>query len=191
LVADDDNESGDVPDWFQGYLFLSDGGDGTNDGSASKQKPLGLLARSLDVDECLACADGGYRRVSVRLYDWSGRQRGAGGGAGTTQEQQQQQQYDLGTADWTGGDMMKLSGECVRMRPVRLLTGRSAAPYVTGLFGSLWKRIVESSSPRSTDADAATGGKDPDTDRSPSVLDVLPDVAVVWGEMEVVVREES
>jgi hypothetical protein len=186
LVADDDNESGDVPDWFQGYLFLSDGGDGTNDGSASKQKPLGLLARSLDVDECLACADGGYRRVSVRLYDWSGGQLGgAGGGAG-------QQQHDLGAADWTGGDMMKLSGESVRMRPVRLLTGRSAAPYVTGLFGSLWKRIVEASSPpRSTDADAATGGKDPDTDRSPRVLDVLPDVAVVWGEMEVVVRAES
>lgn len=106
--------------------------------------------------------------------------------------------------------MMKLSGENVRMRPIQLLTGRSAAPYVTGLFASLWNRIVdhsagyadpkrlrgerEESNVDGNDINSIKsryGERDLDANRLPNVLEVLPDVVVVWGDMEVILDTDS
>jgi hypothetical protein len=167
-------------DWFQGYLLPPPS---TSQGSAAEynSKPWGLLAQQVDIDECLACADGGYRRVSITLYDWNGV------GAGPLHEQpshgQRRTKHKLGEADWTGGDMMKLLGSNVRMKPTQLLTGRAAVPFVTSLFSSLWKRIV------ADHQQALCNEEYDDEENHPpahEVLDLLPDVAIVLGDMEVI-----
>jgi hypothetical protein len=218
-------------DWFQGYMFLSDRGctfstsstapsaDSplNRQGNGKLDTPLGLLAQNQEVDECLACADGGYRRLNLSLFDWNhgagresrgGRVDGKNLGIINRDKAQVPRREDLGEADWTGGDMMHLAGPNVRMRPTRLLTGRSAVPYVTGLFAPLWDRIVASAAgavPAAAAAAASTPHRErdpsdlldnedansncwdaPDSSRTPGVLDVLPDVAVVLGDMEVI-----
>jgi hypothetical protein len=162
-------------DWFQGYLLPPPS---TSQGSAAghSSKPRGLLAQQVDIDECLACADGGYRRVSITLYDWNG--AGAGPSHEPPSHGQRRAQHTVGEADWTGGDMMKLLGSNVRMKPTQLLTGRAAVPYVTSLFSSLWKRIVADHQQEYDDEENHPPAHE--------VLHLLPDVAIVLGDMEVI-----
>jgi hypothetical protein len=177
-------------DWFQGYLIIPP--PTARDESTVPHKPWGLLAHQVDIDECLACADGGYRRVSINMYDWSG-----DGPTGPAQQQgrgnKRTRPQRLGEADWTGGDMMKLLGSNVRMRPTQLLTGRAAVPYVTGLFSSLWKRIAADHEQSSCEGYEGATGTDKDHNTNDNnnpavheVLDLLPEVAIVLGDMEVI-----
>jgi hypothetical protein len=122
-------------DWFQGYFFPFNDNDDTIDPmrqssrfqhkykTTTEQKPYyGLLCHvKRDIDECLQCAAGGYREISIMemtLMNYNGPQQ--------QQQQQQEQDSSLNNSDtpqekplprrmnitniyWLGGDMMNLS----------------------------------------------------------------------------------
>jgi hypothetical protein len=138
------------PSWFQGYFFL-------NGRSSSSSKPWGLLALQEELDECLQCADGGYRQVKLQVSTYSG--------------QAATEQYSFNTIEWTGGDMMRLESEECRMIPSQLWTDRKAVSHTEKFFGSLLRKLR----------------MDSDVSDTAAVLDLMPDVAVIMGSMELVV----
>jgi hypothetical protein len=137
------------PSWCQGYLFFP-----------SQSKPWGLLAVQTDLDECLQCADGGYRQIRLKVSTYNA----------------QKDILDFQTVEWFGGDMMRLVNETVRMTPMQLSTGKAAIPFCEGIFGSLLRQL------RMQTDDTAIAGSPCST-----VLEMLPDVAVIVGSMELVV----
>jgi hypothetical protein len=110
-------------------------------------KPWGMLAVQQELDDCLQCEEGGFRQIQLTV----------------------QKDRDLGVADWTGGDMMRLQGKYVSMQPTKLLTGSKAAALATTVFQGLLKEIKVRAN-----------------DEKATVLELLPDVAVVYGTMELV-----
>jgi hypothetical protein len=156
------------PSWFQGYFFPGSSSTGTSTGTnrlsaRSKSKPWGLLCIQEEIDDCLQCSEGGYRQLSISLTPF-----------GVPAESVKQQTFkDIA---WTGGDMMRLqqsgSSSAVTMEADQLLTGKPAVPYVEKIFGSLLRTLREGEA-----CDSGTG-----------VLDLMPNVAVVIGKMEVTVE---
>jgi hypothetical protein len=145
------------PSWFQGYFFL-------NGRSSSSSKPWGLLVEQTDLDECLQCADGGYRQVKLQVSTFN---NGGHKNAGSAK----QEQYSFDTIEWTGGDMMRLESETCRMIPSQLWTDDAAVSHIETFFGSFLRQLR----------------MDPDVSDTAAVLDLMPDVAVIVGSMELVV----
>jgi hypothetical protein len=137
------------PTWVQGY-FLVDG----------IKKPWGLLAVTEELDECLQCVDGGYRRVTLTVFPFP----------------RKKVSY---TVDWTGGDMMRLEGESVSMEPDRMLTGTKALPYVRKYFMNIIQKL----------RDQQRNDNDGIEQQSGDILDMLPNIAVVMGPMKVELAE--
>lgn len=100
------------PSWFQGYFVVS-----------GRSKPLGLLAEQTDVDDCLACADGGYHEVQMKLF------------------RKPEKTVVLENIQWTGGDLMKLEGEKIQFETVKFLSGKEAVPLVEQHFGGLVRKL--------------------------------------------------
>lgn len=184
--------------WFQGYLFPSDKSDDDNDNDAVSavppyrrifinralsNPPWGLLAQTLEVDECLACSNGGYRRVKVSAYPPS--RRGHGHYLSLLPKEPP---LDLGEADWTGGDMVQLRGSNVTFTPRQVLIDTKAVTLVKQLFQGLWKRLeTEALDDERRNTAAANDSAAPTNDASPvCVLDVIPDVAISMGDLELV-----
>lgn len=94
----------DDPSWIQGY-FIARG----------STKPWGMLAVQEQIDDCLACSEGGYRRLSLTVYHHRmnpGRRR-----------RENEKPWKIEGIDWTGGDMMSLyHPEFVNMESDILLT---------------------------------------------------------------------
>jgi hypothetical protein len=128
-----------------------------NGRNSSSSKPWGLLAVQTDLDECLQCEDGGYRQVKLQVSTYSGH-------AAT-------EQYSFDTVEWTGGDMMRLESETCRMIPSQFLTDRAAVSHTEQFFGSLLRKLR----------------MDSDVSDTATVLDLMPDVSVIVGSMELVV----
>lgn len=140
------------PDWFQAQLFLQDDDDTT---------AWGLLGvQNRDIDECLQCADGGYRVVDLTLTTTGGDVVG-----GTNDEV-----ITFPDVEWTGGDMMHLKGDHITMEADKILTGAAAVPVLEGVFGGLMRRI--------------RGDDDDDEEEQVDVLQVFPELAIVVGNME-------
>mgnify|MGYP005846719937 CR=1 FL=1 len=116
------------PTWFQGYFFPGQQMDDTeNDitmSSATNQTPWGLLASQEELDDCLRCADGGYRRVSLTVFPFPHKRK-----------------ENLKNIEWTGGDMMRLMGEHANLEPSKMISGARAVPYLEKLFGSLLRKV--------------------------------------------------
>jgi hypothetical protein len=141
------------PSWFQGYFFQ-----GTT--------TWGILCEQQEVDDCLQCADGGYRVLNVTLHTYSG-------GVDSPEK------IVIRNVEWTGGDMMRLlqaEGQ-LRMEPTQLYTAEKAVPLTKSLFKTLLRKLSHESDP----------------DKEQQVLDILPDVAIIMGEMKVMVpiRQED
>ena len=146
--------------WFQGYFTARDGGNTTN------AKPWGLLAmQNTDMDDCLQCADGGYRELSLRLCRGQ-RRRDSG-----TPDVAPKPDLILSNITWTGGDMAQWRGMHVTFDTERILTGSKAVPLVERYFGGLVKRLRKSVEENS------------DSDDEDPLLDLIPDVAIVLGTM--------
>jgi len=112
---------------------------------------MGMLAQQTDIDDCLACADGGYREISLQLFQKKG----------------SKVTHTIPDIAWTGGDMMKLQaggGDTLLFETERLLTGKKAVPLVEQHFAGLIRKLQEE-------------GEDL------PVLEILPDVAVLLGNM--------
>lgn len=139
--------------WFQGYFTR-------NDTKTTNIKPLGLLAiQNMDMDDCLQCADGGYRELSLRLC------RG--------QRRDVKPDLILSDISWTGGDMIQWSGKHVTFDTERILTGSHAVPLVERYFRGLVQRLRES-----------VGDDSDGDDDEPPLLELIPDVAIVLGTMK-------
>ena len=125
------------------------------------KKPWGLLAVNEEIDECLQCVDGGYRQVTLTVFPFS----------------RKKVSY---TVDWTGGDMMRLEGESVSMEPDRMMTGTKALPYVHKYFMNMIQKL------RDQQRNDNDGIKQQSGD---SLLDILPNIAVVMGPMTIELAE--
>ena len=132
------------PSWFQGY-FLPRG---------TTRQPWGLLAVQEEIEDCLACADGGFRRVSLTLYPppthlSSGRP------------------IKLDTVDWVGGDLIRFHHEQLEVESNRIWTGESSLPLVETYFKALVQKLrIEC-----------------DVEEHEPILQWLPDIAIVSGQM--------
>lgn len=178
--------------WFQGHFVPSTsalvvGG---------KSRPLGLLATNrTDVDDCLKCADGGYREMDLTLYNFGGIGSGSGNGQG-----QRPRKIKFERAVCTGGDLVRLRAAddakpgtssslgIESSRPAssasfdadRVLTGQKAAPYIRRYFSSVLRRVHNGESSRTSDC------KEKSRDDK-EVENALPDSAIVLGKMQLTV----
>jgi hypothetical protein len=77
--------------------------------------------------------------------------------------------------DWTGGDLIQLShdADTLKMTAETLLTGRRAIPYLEKYFSSLVTKL------RDQCCSGQPEKKQPDS----SILDWMPEVAIVMGPM--------
>jgi len=167
------------PNWVQGYLIPQ-----------HSTKPWGLLAvQTNDFEDC--CGDkvsGGYRQLSLTVYHNKQKQN-------NSSNTNQKQPYKIDGVDWTGGDMMSLYHPCVDMIGERLLTGEKALPLLHKYFSNLLQRLKEEmcvgvSGSNNSDEDnnetkqkCSTGS----VSKSNSVLEWLPNVAIVTGSMTLTV----
>jgi len=121
------------PAWFQGYFFpnrttqqqqqqLQVPSSSSQSQQQQKQKPWGLLAVQEALDECMECADGGYRRISLTVFPFSHGPRN---------------KVQLKDIEVTGGDMVRFAGTNVRLEPQQLMTGSACVPIVEELFADL------------------------------------------------------
>jgi hypothetical protein len=154
------------PSWVQGF-FLQRG----------CKKPWGLLAIQEEIDDCLACSAGGYRRLSLTVYR---RHESA-----SSDIHRNSKSDDRGSnnntkpckiegVDWTGGDMMSLYHPYVDMVGERLLTGEKALPMLNKYFQSLINRLE----------------KECCEEEGLSILEWLPNVAIVMGSMSLTLPTE-
>jgi hypothetical protein len=149
------------PAWVQGYFVPS----GSN-------QPWGLLAVQEEIDDCLACSDGGYRRVGLTVYPPKP-------AAAATAAATQRKRRTIANIDWTGGDMMTLyHPDHVAMTAEQLLTGEKALPLLHKYFQGLLNRLQQEWNDNSADDES-------------SILDWLPNVVVVKGSMKLVLPKEN
>lgn len=180
--------------WFQGHFVPKAShlnGSAKRSTNFGAVKAIGLLAvERTDTDECMQCKDGGYREVDLTVI----------GPSGVSTGRRKRRQFERSVC--TGGDMIRLragrmadldptkptspSTEGVAFDAERILTGRKAAPYLVRYFSSVVGKLIE-------EEDAATGEEE-EKDVSPAGLDalpcnesraleVMPDCAVVIGQM--------
>jgi hypothetical protein len=85
------------PQWFQGYFVPKTG---------STKKPWGLLAQQEEIDECLACSDGGYRRISLTIYTpkMNTGTNDSTVPSSTTRATSNDNTFTIQSIDWTGGE---------------------------------------------------------------------------------------
>lgn len=117
-------------------------------------KPWGLLGEQQELDACLQCSDGGYRQVSLTLFPFD-------------KTNKDDPSIVLNDIDWTGGDMMQLQSEDICMKPDRMWTGSKTLPFLDKYFGDLVRQI-----------------RDRAADQGSDVLDILPNVGVVTGNIQ-------
>jgi hypothetical protein len=156
------------PSWFQGYFLPS-----------NTANPWGLLAVQEEIDNCLECESGGYRRLTLKLPNHLPRIMNNNDSATSTTR--------ISGIDWTGGDMMRLSNDKVEMNTQRLLTGKEALPYVKKYFGSLLKRLQQECFDDKEDEDE----KQEQHEESTTMLKWLPDIAIVMGPMSIVLPDNE
>lgn len=146
----------DDPGWIQGY-FIPKG----------SSKPWGMLAVQEEVDDCMACCMGGYRRLTLTIYR-RGQDNGIGDTGGGKKDTKRSNSSKISGVEWTGGDMIALyHSQSVDMQAEILLTGKKALPVLNKYFQGLIARLE----------------KEFAIEDDSSVLDWLPNVAIVAGPM--------
>lgn len=101
----------DDPGWIQGY-FIPKG----------SSKPWGMLAVQEEVDDCMACCMGGYRRLTLTIYH-RGQDNCIGETGGGKKDMKRSNSCKISGVEWTGGDMIALyHSQSVDMQAEILLT---------------------------------------------------------------------
>ena len=156
-------------EWFQAYLFPHSGG-----------KSIPLLGILQEIDDCLQCADGGYRVIELQVLlpeTYTGHPH----------------RISIHNIEWTGGDMMDLKTALpteseteydimslqmsgVEMKASKLESGEPAARVVQRLFEKLVRKLQNVKRSKKCDSQDLTLD-------SRAVLEVLPEVSVVSGDM--------
>ena len=146
------------PNWVQGYFL-----------QRNCKKPWGLLAIQQEIDDCLACSAGGYRKLSLTVYHNNSKSNGRN-------INETAKSSKIENVNWTGGDMMTLyHPKYVDMVGERLLTGEKALPMLNKYFSSLINRLK----------------KECCAEPSATILEWLPNVAIVTGSMSLTLPVES
>mmetsp|Transcript_2856 Transcript_2856/g.4458 ORF Transcript_2856/g.4458 Transcript_2856/m.4458 type:complete len:773 (-) Transcript_2856:288-2606(-) len=172
--------------WFQGYFVPK-----------SSTKPWGLLGVQEEIDECLECADGGYKQITLSVFPPSL----------TTSTKRNKQSWKH--VEWTGGDMMTLKssfeGDNIRknkkveMYTDKMFTGPKAVPYVNQYFVSIVNKLRNAINKDDDDYDDDSDDSDDtslssstkNTSTSLGVLDLIPDVAILTGPMSIVLPKSK
>ncbi|CAJ1894256.1 unnamed protein product [Cylindrotheca closterium] len=171
------------PTWFQGYfLETALGNSSTIDDEDSSnmtmiqsrsRRPWGLLATKEEIDECMECENGGYRRITVKVFH-------------TPSSNSSSQSTSMKGIDWTGGDMMRLSNDKVEMNTQRLLTGKDALPYLKQYFMGMLRKLQQACQ----EDDTVRHDIDKDKNETSKMFELLPDVAVLVGKMSIVLSQD-
>lgn len=148
------------PDWFQGYFFPHNDSSCLPDSLAPKTKPWGLLAVQEEVDDCLVCQDGGYRRLTLKVYR-----------PGVDRNKA----VEFKGVDWTGGDMIILGHDRLSMETEQFIGGKSSLSYIQRYFQGLVDRLRAQC----------------EVNEEQAVVEWLPDIAVVKGEMTMAISEKD
>jgi hypothetical protein len=174
--------------WFQGYFLPK------HDKGVQRQ-PIGLLAKERSIDECLQCADGGYRELDVTVSISIPRQQ-------QSDNHNKRRKASI-SAVCTGGEMMRIRTMTMRQNnqqrsransnlsglefdAAQVLTGRSTVKYMNQYFQGLLQRRqkemgIDGHSNGSSDNEAIDKGTDAPIRMSS--LELLPDCAIVIGTM--------
>lgn len=155
--------------WFQGQFFVKSRN--TRGKRLKQTKAFALLAKQRDdVDDCLACRDGGYKELDITVYMKSSAKT-------------ERKSICLEKLICTGGDMMRIQAD-----------GQQKYEYASGTSSSIQKGLVS----LDFDADQVITGKKVETlvekyfpsliDKSTaeSVTEQLPDCAIVVGAQKMV-----
>ena len=199
------------PRWFQGYYFVSSSSSSSlssssSSSSLSSNPPLGLLAIQEEIDKCLECTNGGYRRLTMNIFSTNS----------TTNDNNNNNSNNKSNStiiqgiDWTGGDMVNLTNPKLQMETHRLLTGKETIPFLKKYFRKLLETIYQQCNSNSIISDAVENdndkhhhhhhhhhhhqAKDTSTmlwDDEATILDLLPNVAIVMGPMSVVLSKTN
>lgn len=153
--------------WFQGQFFVKSRN--TRGKRLKQTKSFPLLAKQRnDVDDCLACRDGGYKELDITVYVKSS----------TALNKTERKSICLEKLICTGGDMMRIQAD-----------GEQKYEYASGTSSSIQKGLVS----LDFDADQVITGKKVetivekyfpsliDTGTAESVIEQLPDCAIVVG----------
>jgi hypothetical protein len=144
------------PSWLQGYFFPKASSlSSSSYYTTCTKKPWGLLALQEELDDCLACADGGFRRLTLKIYK--------------PEEEKGTPPKQISNIDWTGGDMMRLSHDDVTMDTDKLYAGARALPYLNKCFATMVEKLR----------------KECDVDGESPILEWMPDVAILVGTLSV------
>ncbi len=119
----------DDPGWIQGY-FIPKG----------STKPWGMLAVREEVDDCMACCEGGYRRLTLTIYhrgqdkqsSLQNETKFVQNTNGGKKDMKRSNSCKISGVEWTGGDMIALyHKESVDMQAEILLTVSDASVQVS------------------------------------------------------------
>lgn len=133
--------------WFQGRFVPTHG------------KPISLLVQQRnDLDDCLQCADNGYREIDLSIFSRFCDTEGT------------RQNICLEKLKCTGGDMLRVVDveSNLLFDAERIVTGITTISIVEKYF----KNII------------------PSMEENQTLLDVLPDVAIVIGEMKLRLKKD-
>lgn len=159
--------------WFQGHFISS---------SNSVPSSFGLLAvERNDVDKCLQCKDGGYKEIDLTILSSSrNADKDVGAGAGLNGDAKKsdiskRRKLNVNQLICTGGDMLRItttssetqddSNIQVSFDADKVITGSKVESLVKRYFPTLVNKA--------------------NCDDDESILDVLPDCAVVIGDMNI------
>ena len=154
-------------EWFQGH-FIPSGNTGWK-GQEALHIPasLGILCIQKRMDECMVCADGGYRELDMKVIRF-----------------RKAKNFSIPCIS-TGGDMLRIRSDnmsedkgnrrSITSRSVafdtkRVLTGYEAIPFLRRFFKKIIRQILSDNIEYVSDND---------------LLELLPDIAIVVGEMAI------
>jgi hypothetical protein len=173
--------------WFQGYFIPTD-----YNRSNLKVKPIGILAVQRDVDECIQCADGGYRELDLTVYNSNNTMEPSGSKRKNTSASPPSS--TTVPVICTGGDMLRMrtmpkvsptttnnnkdeSDFKIKFDATTIYTGTKTIPYLKTYFASLvhkQRELLLLQLPMATTEQVVTDMTE---------LDLLPDCAIVCGDM--------
>jgi hypothetical protein len=175
-------------DWFQGYFFPSNNSSPEDEKSNKNVYKL-LCVQQDDADPCLHCDD--YQLWTVTVYYYYEYYYHPTAVTTTDQPRQpttkKQQTFTFRNVVSRGGDSIRWHHPRIRFAATTVATGRKAHVLVERYFAGLLRTLQEEDEPDDDEAGSSDDGKNGSGknggDKTSGVAAVMPNVAVVTGDM--------
>ena len=155
-------------EWWQGHFLRKRNDETCSSSHENTCHSLGLLCTLREMDDCMVCSDGGYRELDTKIIRFH-----------------KMKSLSVPCMS-TGGDMLRIRSDMaldsntkladedkmIAFDAEQVLTGNDAIPYLRKFFKKLIRKIS------SDDAFL----------RDDDLLDLLPDVAIVIGDMSICIE---